>query len=95
MKVSYTTATNIDNPIKELCKRVMKSNLSDDDKIEIITKLNQSNLTPSYPITYIGGTLPNDPICQAHKRKGVEGTTGEGCIDINMPHIYSCNCKEK
>ena len=29
--------------IKELCKRVLKSNLSDEDKVEIIAKLNQTN----------------------------------------------------
>lgn len=86
MMVSYTTTGDLE--LKELCKRVMKSNLSDDDKIEIITKLNQnnSNLVPSYPIVY-----PNDPIYQVHKK----GTTGEGCVDINTPHIYSCNCREK
>jgi hypothetical protein len=94
MKVSYTTTGNLE--LKELCKRVMKSNLSDDDKIEIITKLNQnnSNLVPSYPFTYIGGTLPNDPIYQAHKR-GVVGTTGEQIDDSNKPHIYNCICREK
>ena len=85
MKSSYTTTGDLE--LKELCKRVMKSNLSDDDKIEIITKLNQNPLT--VPFTYA-----NNSIYQDHKR-GVVGTTGEQIDDLNTPHIYSCNCREK
>ena len=79
--------------IKELCKRVLASNLSDDDKIEIITKLNKENsLTVQSPF---GDTIKGDV---AYPNKDVHddwwnknlGTTGSPCPPL--PHVY---CKER
>lgn len=39
------------NEVKELCKRVLASNLTDEDKVEIIVRLNKSdNLTVQPPL---------------------------------------------
>ena len=71
--------------IKELCKRVLASNLSDDDKVEIITRLNKEN-SLTVPTWIGGGTIKSDPVYEQRRLGG----TGDPCPPL--PQVY---CKER
>ena len=65
--------------IKELCKRVLQSNLSDDDKIEIITKLNKD-----LPVTI------NTPLYRSTEPFLGKPITGTARDSYEMPTTIRC-----